>query len=746
MWLRRLFRRVLPYWTLALVVVHCYAYYYLHVCLWRGLNSEGELQETTVARVVLIADPQTEGDGKITRAPLTGPYDLAFNHAYMHFIYTRLFTRPRIFEPTHLIFLGDLYSSQWTSDAEFERRAMQWRRTFPVIGNEAENMPRRVNLSGNHDIGYGSEMTRAMVSRFERTFGKVNYEWSELDGRLRWAVINADNVDTSNDKGLHDETWTFLRSLEPKSSADRSRSTLMLLSHIPLHKPAGVCTDAPLMLFDRNGAVRKQNMLSQSASEYLLGKLRPAWLIAGHDHEGCDVTHFVFQQTGNDDVHKVASIRTSELSPRQLQRVKQEMADQGFPELVWQTREATVRSIMGDYDGNMGVLVIKQRQAKELGSPSTFTYQYLTCPFFHHLIARVLVIVDAVCLLIVYPAAQARLESDLSKMIKVDIDKETAAVLLRDLTTWCEQQQEEKSLRAPLTFADLYRHVLAAEDGTASANDTPKRQRSDDVLSTEPDKTAVPVSALVTVGEPQVKPPTPKKQATAVPATANHRESASASKSQQQQQQARALAPLSLPPLLPPPPPSKPNDDDFDMDFDFDIADDFSQYDRIAAAAASSIKPLATAPAPIPSKASILPQQRHPEPQPPPQQPRQPTPTREPPPSYEFDDFDFDDIDDIDLSVTLDIPPAAPAPSVPALPAQGKTSTATPPVTTSQQQQQQHNFRAFSRPQPPVQGHKANNAQQSSCPICGTRFDGSVSAEQHMQACLAFSDEDLEML
>lgn len=53
-------------------------------------------------------------------------------------------------------------------------------------------------MTGNHDIGYGSEVSMFGVQRFESAFGKVNNHF-EISGHL-FGIVNSMNLDKSRDK------------------------------------------------------------------------------------------------------------------------------------------------------------------------------------------------------------------------------------------------------------------------------------------------------------------------------------------------------------------------------------------------------------------------------------------------------------------------------------------------------------------------------------------------------------------
>jgi hypothetical protein len=66
---------------------------------------------------------------------------------------------------------------------------------------------------------------------------------------------------------------------------------LLMFTHIPLHKPHGMCVDSPEVNRDWRGNVVSQNMLSEESSEWILNEIKPQFIFTGHDHEGCIYKH-----------------------------------------------------------------------------------------------------------------------------------------------------------------------------------------------------------------------------------------------------------------------------------------------------------------------------------------------------------------------------------------------------------------------------------------------------------------------
>ncbi|KAL2104733.1 hypothetical protein VUR80DRAFT_9760 [Thermomyces stellatus] len=340
--------------------------------------------------------------------------DLLGNDFYLAHVYRTLSWWA---QPTHVSVLGDLVGSQWIGDREFERRGRRfWDRVF----RGAERVPddlaaypaheydlaafldgsdpgldawrrRLINVPGNHDIGYAGDLTPERLARFERVFGRANYELRfelpvsdpavnatlydpatnpesrRLMPELRVVVFNNMNLDTpAVSKELQDETYQFMNAVIKTGAAVEFRGHFTVaLTHIPLHKEAGVCVDAPYFDFfpaDEGGGLREQYMLSEDASRGFLegiyglnknprapgrGMGRRGVILNGHDHAGCDTWHFVNQTNG-----------TAPAERRWEARRWAEAEREGIPGREGHPgiREITVRSMMGDFEGSAGLL------------------------------------------------------------------------------------------------------------------------------------------------------------------------------------------------------------------------------------------------------------------------------------------------------------------------------------------------------------------------------------------------------
>lgn len=306
--------------------------------------------------------------------------------------------------PTHVTVLGDLVGSQWIDDEEFEHRGWRfWNRVFKggvkvpedlysepsddfektlVLGEDAKAWKERIiNVAGNHDIGYAGDISQERMTRFTRVFGKANYELRfqmpvtsdatnhpEQHDRpvpeLRIIILNDMNLDTPADsKELQEETYGFLNKVITTSQdVTRQAHFTLVLTHIPMYKPAGVCFDGPFFnFFDGifGNGVKEQNHLSLDASKGLLegifgmsgnpsvpggGFGRHGVILNGHDHEGCDVFHFI-NHTASPEREWESTTWKNALSSGLTQ--KEELPNM---------REITVRSMMGAFEGNAGLM------------------------------------------------------------------------------------------------------------------------------------------------------------------------------------------------------------------------------------------------------------------------------------------------------------------------------------------------------------------------------------------------------
>ncbi|KAI1347493.1 hypothetical protein F5Y01DRAFT_243148 [Xylaria sp. FL0043] len=337
--------------------------------------------------------------------------DLFGNDFYLAHIYRSLrwWTKP-----THVTVLGDLLGSQWIGDSEFHKRSRRfWTRSFRgaeripdevaqypaedynvsgILGREDDEAAiwqrRLINVVGNHDIGYAGDITPELLERFELAFGKSAYELrfelpiedpdtnatvfdpetnpgsNRLPPELRILNINNMNLDTpALNQTLQDDTYAFINAIISTSTAVEFKGHFtIVLTHMPLYKPEGVCVDSPFFDFHEGGGVKEQNQLSADASRGFLegiyglngdanapaaGTGRRGVILNGHDHEGCDTYHYINQSLPSDE-------RRWQVARWDAARNDQLPGKSGIPGI----REITVRSMMADFGGNAGFLSV----------------------------------------------------------------------------------------------------------------------------------------------------------------------------------------------------------------------------------------------------------------------------------------------------------------------------------------------------------------------------------------------------
>jgi hypothetical protein len=389
--------------------------------------------------------------------------DLFGNDFYMAHIYRTVHWWSK---PTHVTVLGDLVGSQWLPDDDFERRGVRyWNRVFKggervpddiaaepaeeydlagFIGSSASNKSdaeawtrRIINVAGNHDIGYAGDITVERMERFERIFGKPNYELrfelplvdlkdnsslldpdqnpnsDKLPPELRVVVLNDMNLDTpAASIDLQDMSYEFINKVINTATAVEYRGHFtVILTHVPMYKPEGICVDKPFFDFhEHDGTLKEQNQLSADASKGFLegifgmsgnpdapgrGRGRPGVILNGHDHAGCDTYHFINQTADANDQPAVEVEGETEGAEEHEEGQRPEKEDQVGTEPGWQVqrwehardahlpnhpdmpglREITVRSMMGDFGGNAGLLSLWFDE-----DTWEWQFEFATCP------------------------------------------------------------------------------------------------------------------------------------------------------------------------------------------------------------------------------------------------------------------------------------------------------------------------------------------------------------------------------
>ncbi|KAJ1886837.1 hypothetical protein LPJ66_009431, partial [Kickxella alabastrina] len=376
-WLRRI-RSLSVVYTVVLVAANLYFYNYAKIL--------SVFHPPSDIRFNLYGDPQIEGDAKLQRQPRVGRLDLLINDYYLHHVYKSTISA---FRPRYAVTMGDIFSSQWVSRAEYYKRIHR----FKWISNQIDARNNTIDggdhrhfyLAGNHDIGYGEETRAYHINRYTNNFGPLNREWLvDIGGTVtddqhdnehnvasaglhRVVVLNAMNLDATRMEKYRHEAWDFVRSL----AGERSKHPdipLILFLHIPLNKPDGVCEPQPTIILD-DGFVAYQDYLSPATSAYLLHCLKPTIVFNGHDHNGCLATHAVWPETNTPVIlgasgrvltstEDLCSLTLDELdvySSKIEDFAQSTISTTGSSNMTgasaWTAIEITVRSAMGAYNG-----------------------------------------------------------------------------------------------------------------------------------------------------------------------------------------------------------------------------------------------------------------------------------------------------------------------------------------------------------------------------------------------------------
>lgn len=354
-------------------------------------------------RLLLVGDPQIKGNWPST--PYISRFDTYGNDYYIGHIYNVMKQR---LKPTHVSIMGDLFSSQWILDREYFNRSrryikrlfnrphehsadildfinnndlcewtafMDWFQQQHALGafefgyedvydwtdSGLIDEPLFINISGNHDIGNG-DITYQHMARFFKIMGKDNYyiEYDlKTDHPWRIVVLNSLTIDGPFVEPLFlDYTSSFIDHLEKR---DFNGSTI-LLTHVPFYKPEGLCVDEHLVEYFHEGnskleymwgKIKSENHIQEESTQRILNAIfqndKPGIILTGHDHEGCESVYDKI------DGQWTAS---KESTPGEHHHIK----------------EIVVRSIMGEFGGNAGIMTGHF-------NGSEWEYHYNVCPF-----------------------------------------------------------------------------------------------------------------------------------------------------------------------------------------------------------------------------------------------------------------------------------------------------------------------------------------------------------------------------
>ncbi|KAF9438238.1 hypothetical protein BGZ76_009069 [Entomortierella beljakovae] len=370
--------------------------------------------------MAVFADPQMEGDAKIARLGKRALVDLAFNDAFMRHVYNSVMKpsweplemlsslafqnnnswihKPK--SPTHVTILGDLFSSQWIDDAEFNVRLARYQSIFydpakvsssSISSSDNHDIPILINITGNHDIGYGYDISQDRLTRWELVFGKSNFistltipthnsELLDQPRKLHFVVINTMLLDgPSSDENLRGQTWQFLHDVAT-IKAESPQDVIVILTHIPLHKAQGICVDSPDVHVHSDNTIIEQTMLTPNATTWILNNLKPEFILNGHDHFGCDVVH-VQSQVEETGQHSWVAQSTSNFD-----------TENSTSDGQIYVREVTQRSMMAEYRGYSGLFEVRIPNS----ASDKIHFNYTACAFYNDVQVWIVIITDII--------------------------------------------------------------------------------------------------------------------------------------------------------------------------------------------------------------------------------------------------------------------------------------------------------------------------------------------------------------
>ncbi|KAH3678347.1 hypothetical protein WICMUC_001580 [Wickerhamomyces mucosus] len=364
-------------------------------------------------RLMAFGDPQIKGNWPST--PYLKKLDTYGNDYYLGHIYKVMKNR---LNPTHVVALGDLFSSQWIGDSEFFNRTKRYvtrlynqpeEHIVPILDYISKNeqvdwieysndlksknledfnweyqevfdwttadyskkfakTPLFLNVSGNHDIGYSGDATWQHMARYNKLFGKDNF-WIEYNKgtpqAFRIVVLNSLLLEgPALQPEFLEYTWEFLYKLFEQ----RFKGSTILLTHVPFYKKEGLCVDGPYHEYYneetmksehyKNNLLRSQNHLSQDVTQRVLN------LIFDESEKYPGIILTGHDHEGCESYYSLNNTDYSWYSTSSKPR------NQPF------VKEITVRAMMGEYGGNTGLLTGKFSQAR-----NQWDFHFSLCPF-----------------------------------------------------------------------------------------------------------------------------------------------------------------------------------------------------------------------------------------------------------------------------------------------------------------------------------------------------------------------------
>ncbi|KAK2463173.1 hypothetical protein APHAL10511_004828 [Amanita phalloides] len=270
----RIVKALRLFWTFVVIWFEYGTFWFaVNRCSWPDFRLQTSSPSATrPTHVLVIADPQIldhrsyPGRLAILNYVSRVMVDLNLRKSW------RAATRLR---PDAVVFLGDMMDGGRfpMPDTEYESYYKRFKAIFALDRTVPEYF-----IPGNHDTGLkmsASESKQAR-ERYVSHFGPLNQQQHQVSF-AEW-------------RRSPEGTVKFVERL-----AGAIQPPIILLSHIPLYRPAG-SDCGPLR---ERGTIHQgygngyQNILEQDATNFLLQTLRPSLILSGDDHDYCEFNHTI---------------------------------------------------------------------------------------------------------------------------------------------------------------------------------------------------------------------------------------------------------------------------------------------------------------------------------------------------------------------------------------------------------------------------------------------------------------------
>ncbi|XP_076913723.1 uncharacterized protein C630.12-like [Bidens hawaiensis] len=282
-------------WTITLLYGEKFAFMVpsYFTCSWPmdAANNPGDY-----VKIAVVTDPQLVDRTSLNIASKSLKLEI------MQF-YTDIFMRRAMltsimpFKPDMVLFLGDYFDGGHVlSDEEWQGSLNRFRHVFNLKTLERVTNNQVYFLPGNRDIGYAAFHSHnpEVIKRYEKVFGLRNYHFTA--GEMEFVAVDAQTLDGHPQQNQTSASWSFVSNF----SRDSVSPPRVLLTHIPLYRPNSTSCGSKCSTSVTNQIVSRatddhdivyQTFLTEETANKILDSIKPVFVLSGHDHDQCTVTH-----------------------------------------------------------------------------------------------------------------------------------------------------------------------------------------------------------------------------------------------------------------------------------------------------------------------------------------------------------------------------------------------------------------------------------------------------------------------